>query len=97
MMTDVGSRAKFMDIEKVEVRYSDTPSGKSIERNFDPFGNPQSSNYDDPSSKIWSVYNSEASWHDKGLLESWKSDMDGILIFVRASTGSCRSKSASYT
>jgi Family of unknown function (DUF6535) len=84
-----------MDEKDMEARYSDTPSAKGVERNFDLFGNPQSSNYDDPSSKIWSVYNSEASVHDKGLLEGWKSDMDGILIFVR--TSSHRSKSASHT
>lgn len=42
----------------------------------------QTSNYDDPSSKIWSVYVAEADMHDKTLVESWKADMDGILIYV---------------
>ncbi|KAJ7831027.1 hypothetical protein B0H14DRAFT_3464421 [Mycena olivaceomarginata] len=32
--------------------------------------------------KIWSVYISEASKHDKALVKSWKSDMDGLLIFA---------------
>jgi len=41
-------------------------------------------NYDDPSSKLWSVYVSEALQYDKALIESWKGDMDGILIFVRS-------------
>jgi hypothetical protein len=30
------------------------------------------------------MYVNEAWLHDKALVESWKSDMDGILIFVRA-------------
>lgn len=43
----------------------------------------QTSNYDDPSSTIWSVYVSEADVYDKTLVEGWTADMDGILIFVR--------------
>lgn len=41
-------------------------------------------NYDDPTSKIWSVYVSEAASFDKALVEGWTRDMDGILIFVSA-------------
>ncbi|KAK7013319.1 hypothetical protein R3P38DRAFT_3207468 [Favolaschia claudopus] len=42
---------------------------------------------DDPShdtagAKIWSVYVSEAEKYDKALVDSWKSDMDGLLIFA---------------
>jgi hypothetical protein len=43
----------------------------------------QANHNDDPSNKIWAVYVTEASLHDKDLVERWKSDMDGILIFVR--------------
>ncbi|KAJ7167004.1 hypothetical protein C8R46DRAFT_951640 [Mycena filopes] len=32
--------------------------------------------------KIWSVYISEAEKYDKALVESWKSDMEGMLIFA---------------
>ncbi|KAJ7644704.1 hypothetical protein FB45DRAFT_298924, partial [Roridomyces roridus] len=32
--------------------------------------------------KLWSVYVSEAEKYDKSLVESWKSDMEGILIFA---------------
>ncbi|KAJ7453753.1 hypothetical protein FB451DRAFT_1144628 [Mycena latifolia] len=32
--------------------------------------------------KIWSVYVSEAEKYDRGLVESWRSDMDGMLIFA---------------
>ena len=35
------------------------------------------------SAKLWAVYISEAEKYDKALVESWKSDMDGLLIFVR--------------
>ena len=36
-------------------------------------------------SKLWAVYVSEAEKYDKSLVESWKSDMEGMLIFVCAS------------
>ncbi|KAJ7926920.1 hypothetical protein B0H13DRAFT_1571834, partial [Mycena leptocephala] len=32
--------------------------------------------------KLWAVYVSEAEKYDKGLVESWKSDMEGLLIFA---------------
>ncbi|KAJ7085132.1 hypothetical protein B0H15DRAFT_763147, partial [Mycena belliarum] len=32
--------------------------------------------------KLWAVYVSEAEKYDKALVESWKSDMDGMLIFA---------------
>jgi hypothetical protein len=35
------------------------------------------------SSKIWSVYIGEAEKYDKALVESWRNNMDAILIFVR--------------
>ncbi|KAJ7455587.1 hypothetical protein FB451DRAFT_1099373, partial [Mycena latifolia] len=46
-----------------------------------------SKNTDDPSeeaaaAKLWAVYVSEAEKYDKALVESWKSDMEGMLIFV---------------
>ncbi|KAJ7218829.1 hypothetical protein C8J57DRAFT_1149242, partial [Mycena rebaudengoi] len=42
---------------------------------------------DDPSeeataAKLWAVYISEAEKYDKALVESWKSDMEGMLIFA---------------
>ncbi|KAJ6600400.1 hypothetical protein DFH09DRAFT_883311, partial [Mycena vulgaris] len=32
--------------------------------------------------KLWAVYISEADKYDKALVESWKSDMEGMLIFA---------------
>ncbi|KAJ7119763.1 hypothetical protein C8R44DRAFT_624697, partial [Mycena epipterygia] len=32
--------------------------------------------------KLWAVYVSEAEKYDKALVESWKSDMEGMLIFA---------------
>jgi hypothetical protein len=32
--------------------------------------------------KLWAVYISEAEKYDKALVEGWKSDMEGLLIFV---------------
>jgi hypothetical protein len=36
-----------------------------------------------PAAKLWAVYVSEAEKYDRSLVESWKSDMEGMLIFVR--------------
>ncbi|KAJ7909128.1 hypothetical protein B0H13DRAFT_1616820, partial [Mycena leptocephala] len=32
--------------------------------------------------KLWAVYVSEAEKYDKSLVESWKTDMEGMLIFA---------------
>jgi hypothetical protein len=32
--------------------------------------------------KIWSIYVGEAERYDTALVESWKADMEGMLIFV---------------
>jgi hypothetical protein len=32
---------------------------------------------------IWSIYAKEAERYDKALVESWRADMEGMLIFVR--------------
>ncbi|KAJ7659577.1 hypothetical protein DFH06DRAFT_1297191 [Mycena polygramma] len=37
---------------------------------------------DEAASKLWAVYISEAEKYDKSLVESWKSDMEGMLIFA---------------
>ncbi|KAJ7838891.1 hypothetical protein B0H13DRAFT_2418723 [Mycena leptocephala] len=49
--------------------------------------NPFQTERDDPAheaatAKLWAVYVSEAEKYDKGLVESWKCDMEGILIFA---------------
>ena len=40
--------------------------------------------YDERAAKFWSVYVQEAESHDKALIETWKDDMEGIIIFVRS-------------
>ncbi|KAJ7766020.1 hypothetical protein B0H16DRAFT_1367076 [Mycena metata] len=37
---------------------------------------------DAAAAKIWAVYVDEAEKYDKGLIESWKGDMEGMLIFA---------------
>ncbi|KAJ7471796.1 hypothetical protein FB451DRAFT_307964 [Mycena latifolia] len=37
---------------------------------------------DEPCAQIWSVYISEAEKYDKALVESWRGNMNGILIFA---------------
>lgn len=46
---------------------------------------PELVNDDHPSGKIWSVYLTEAEKEDKALVEAWKGDMEGLLIFVSRS------------
>ncbi|KAJ7154136.1 hypothetical protein C8R46DRAFT_1118776 [Mycena filopes] len=41
--------------------------------------NPEDEN---AAAKLWAVYVSEAEKYDKSLVESWKSDMEGMLIFA---------------
>ncbi|KAJ7362980.1 hypothetical protein DFH08DRAFT_328819 [Mycena albidolilacea] len=45
---------------------------------------PQISDHDDEAAggKMWAVYVAEAEKYDRALVESWKSDMEGMLIFV---------------
>jgi hypothetical protein len=38
---------------------------------------------DDPSSKMWILSITHADKHDSAMVERWKADMDGILIYVR--------------
>jgi hypothetical protein len=38
---------------------------------------------DEACAKLWSIYVREAERYDKGVVESWKDDMEGMLIFVR--------------
>ncbi|KAJ7108966.1 hypothetical protein C8R43DRAFT_183079 [Mycena crocata] len=37
---------------------------------------------EEATAKLWSVYIAEAEKYDKGLVESWKRDMEGLLIFA---------------
>ncbi|KAJ7076006.1 hypothetical protein B0H15DRAFT_955982 [Mycena belliarum] len=37
---------------------------------------------DEPCAQIWSVYISEAEKYDKALVDSWRGNMNGILIFA---------------
>jgi hypothetical protein len=38
--------------------------------------------HDAAAGRLWSVYISEAEKYDKELVESWKNNMEGMLIFV---------------
>ncbi|KAJ7156405.1 hypothetical protein C8R46DRAFT_959802, partial [Mycena filopes] len=38
--------------------------------------------YESASAKLWGVYVSEAEKYDHALVESWRSDMEGLLIFA---------------
>ncbi|KAJ7028372.1 hypothetical protein C8F04DRAFT_1119822 [Mycena alexandri] len=56
-----------MDAEKGHIPWSEDA--------FDPGD-------DAAAAKIWAVYVDEAEKYDKGLVESWKADMEGMLIFA---------------
>ncbi|KAI0064379.1 hypothetical protein BV25DRAFT_1914570 [Artomyces pyxidatus] len=45
-------------------------------------GHDGDNDFGDPSSKLWSVYLGVSDTFDKDLVENWKGDMDGILIFT---------------
>ncbi|KAF7326732.1 hypothetical protein MVEN_02592100 [Mycena venus] len=47
--------------------------------------------------RLWAVYVSEAEKYDKALVESWKSDMDGLLIFTLDAQSKAGLFSASLT
>lgn len=60
--------------------------------NYDAFSNRD--NADSPAdeaaaAKLWAVYVSEAEKYDKALVETWRSDMQGMLIFVRFQILNC--------
>ncbi|TFY79950.1 hypothetical protein EWM64_g4057 [Hericium alpestre] len=38
--------------------------------------------YDERAGNLWSVYVQEAESHDRALIETWKDDMEGIIIFA---------------
>ncbi|KAJ7236526.1 hypothetical protein C8J57DRAFT_1194351, partial [Mycena rebaudengoi] len=54
-------------------RFSALLAGSASER--DP-------SHDAAAAKLWSVYVAEAEKYDRALVESWKSDMEGMLIFA---------------
>lgn len=37
---------------------------------------------DAAAAKLWAVYIGEADKYDRALVESWRSDMEGLIIFV---------------
>ncbi|TDL23541.1 hypothetical protein BD410DRAFT_768877 [Rickenella mellea] len=58
----------------------ETMSAGEKENGDATFKGPSTSDYDNPSDKLWSIYVAEAEKFDKALVESWR-DMEGILIF----------------
>ncbi|KAI0269890.1 hypothetical protein BC834DRAFT_1014428 [Gloeopeniophorella convolvens] len=43
---------------------------------------PRMEDYGDSANALWSLYGKEAENHDKALIETWKSDMEAIIIFA---------------
>ncbi|KAF5368877.1 hypothetical protein D9758_002995 [Tetrapyrgos nigripes] len=58
---------------------------RDLEKNDLPFSNVRErfkpTSDDDACFKLWNMYISQAQEYDKALIESWKSDMDGMLLF----------------
>ncbi|KAF7323620.1 hypothetical protein MKEN_00582500 [Mycena kentingensis (nom. inval.)] len=55
-----------------------------------PTGRPKAtelSSEDAGASKLWAVYVKEAEKYDTALVESWKDDMDGMLVFAGLFSG----------
>jgi len=45
---------------------------------------PDNRDFDDSANALWSLYGKEAENYDKATIKDIKSDMDGLLIFVRS-------------
>ncbi|KAF7341193.1 hypothetical protein MVEN_01854300 [Mycena venus] len=72
-----------MDVEqKGESTTNQAVKGKSFPTTPTIFGLDMFSGDEAAAAKLWAVYISEAEKYDKGLVESWKSDMEGMLIFA---------------
>jgi hypothetical protein len=41
------------------------------------------SDYDPHADTLWSIYVREAESHNRALMETWRDDMNSIIIFVR--------------
>ncbi|KAK6969330.1 hypothetical protein R3P38DRAFT_765881, partial [Favolaschia claudopus] len=54
----------------------------SVDSDFVSVKAEYSDSHDTAGAKLWSVYVSEAEKYDKALVDSWKSDMEGLLIFA---------------
>ncbi|TDL14156.1 hypothetical protein BD410DRAFT_757353, partial [Rickenella mellea] len=52
------------------------------EKRDGPFKGQSLNDYDHPSDNMWSIYVAEADKFDKTLVDSWRGDMEGILIFA---------------
>ncbi|KAJ7446105.1 hypothetical protein FB451DRAFT_1412464 [Mycena latifolia] len=61
---------------------SDSHCPATTQRLMDSLPRPSSRSNETSSAKLWAVYISEAEKYDKALVESWRSDMDGLLIFA---------------
>ncbi|KAF7369397.1 hypothetical protein MVEN_00268700 [Mycena venus] len=60
----------------------DTDDSHSLSWLFDGPPPDNDPSHDRAAEKLWSVYISEAEKYDKGLVESWKNNMEGMLIFA---------------
>ncbi|KAJ7217578.1 hypothetical protein B0H12DRAFT_331968 [Mycena haematopus] len=60
----------------MDMSQAEQPTPKTQDHNVDE---------ETAASKLWAIYISEAEKYDRVLVESWKSDMEGLLIFVGSS------------
>ncbi|KAJ7166579.1 hypothetical protein C8R46DRAFT_263957 [Mycena filopes] len=67
------------DAEKGQIPQPDSDSGFDT---FSDFDTHDSDSDEAAAAKLWAVYISEAEKYDGALVESWKSDMEGLLIFA---------------
>ncbi|KAJ7142031.1 hypothetical protein C8R43DRAFT_1071290, partial [Mycena crocata] len=58
------------------------PGGAVLKKDANALANDEAAG-----AKLWSVYISEAEKYDQALVESWKSDMEGMLIFAGLFSG----------
>ncbi|KAF8813221.1 hypothetical protein BYT27DRAFT_7207111, partial [Phlegmacium glaucopus] len=49
--------------------------------------NENQQDYDGRADKLWSMYNKEAESYDRALMETWKDDMNSLIIFAGLFSG----------
>ncbi|KIK52823.1 hypothetical protein GYMLUDRAFT_265244 [Collybiopsis luxurians FD-317 M1] len=67
--------------DKNPLKNLQTDVEKNVDSNWHDTERSKITSDDDACSKLWNVYISEAERYDRALLEGWRSDMDGMLLF----------------
>ncbi|KAJ7167177.1 hypothetical protein C8R43DRAFT_1232166 [Mycena crocata] len=76
---------RFFPRKSVKDRPNESEHGQPAPRGWMPYSKPES---EQASAKLWAIYVAEADRYDTALVESWRADMEGMLIFSGLFSGS---------